>query len=110
MAANTKDLTEGSIRRVLLGFAAPLFLSQLFQRVRAEDTAGHLGTLGEIRNRDSVGLPGNGGLHIGLHLIPVVLHAEVRRAVIQRSSLQRFPPVGIRDIAGQTGRLALAGR
>lgn len=33
MAANTKDLTEGSIHRVLLGFAAPLFLSQLFQQL-----------------------------------------------------------------------------
>ena len=33
MAANTRDLTEGSIRRVLLSFAAPLFLSQLFQQL-----------------------------------------------------------------------------
>ena len=33
MQANTKDLTQGSIRSVLLGFAAPLFLSQLFQQL-----------------------------------------------------------------------------
>ena len=33
MAANTKDLTTGSIKKVLLSFAAPLFLSQLFQQL-----------------------------------------------------------------------------
>ena len=33
MAKTTKDLTEGSIHRVLLAFAAPLFLSQLFQQL-----------------------------------------------------------------------------
>jgi len=33
MAAGTRDLTEGSIKRVLLSFAAPLFLSQLFQQL-----------------------------------------------------------------------------
>ena len=33
MAANTRDLTEGSIKGVLLSFAAPLFLSQLFQQL-----------------------------------------------------------------------------
>ncbi len=33
MAANTRDLTEGSIKRVLLSFATPLFLSQLFQQL-----------------------------------------------------------------------------
>ena len=33
MAAKTRDLTEGSIKRVLLSFAAPLFLSQLFQQL-----------------------------------------------------------------------------
>ena len=33
MAANTRDLTTGSIKKVLLSFAAPLFLSQLFQQL-----------------------------------------------------------------------------
>ena len=33
MAAKTRDLTEGGIKRVLLSFAAPLFLSQLFQQL-----------------------------------------------------------------------------
>ena len=33
MAANTKNLTEGSIKRALLSFATPLFLSQLFQQL-----------------------------------------------------------------------------
>lgn len=33
MAVKTRDLTEGDIRRVLLSFAAPLFLSQLFQQL-----------------------------------------------------------------------------
>ena len=33
MSQKTRDLTEGSIRGVLLGFAAPLFLSQLFQQL-----------------------------------------------------------------------------
>ena len=33
MAAKTRDLTEGGIERVLLSFAAPLFLSQLFQQL-----------------------------------------------------------------------------
>ena len=33
MAAKTRDLTEGSIKGVLLSFAAPLFLSQLFQQL-----------------------------------------------------------------------------
>ena len=33
MAANTKDLTRGSIKKALLSFAAPLFLSQLFQQL-----------------------------------------------------------------------------
>ena len=33
MAANTRDLTRGSIKKVLLSFAAPLFLSQLFQQL-----------------------------------------------------------------------------
>ena len=33
MASNTKNLTEGSIRRALLSFATPLFLSQLFQQL-----------------------------------------------------------------------------
>ena len=33
MATNTKNLTEGSIKRVLLSFATPLFLSQLFQQL-----------------------------------------------------------------------------
>ena len=34
MAANTKNLTEGGIKRVLLSFATPLFLSQLFQQLK----------------------------------------------------------------------------
>ena len=33
MAAKTRDLTEGSIKGVLLSFALPLFLSQLFQQL-----------------------------------------------------------------------------
>ena len=33
MAANTRDLTTGSIKKVLLSFAAPLFLSQLFHQL-----------------------------------------------------------------------------
>ena len=33
MSQKTRDLTEGSIKGVLLGFAAPLFLSQLFQQL-----------------------------------------------------------------------------
>ncbi len=33
MAAKTWDLTTGSIKKVLLSFAAPLFLSQLFQQL-----------------------------------------------------------------------------
>ena len=33
MAAKTRDLTTGSIKKVLLSFAAPLFLSQLFQQL-----------------------------------------------------------------------------
>ena len=33
MAVKTRDLTEGNIRRVLLSFAMPLFLSQLFQQL-----------------------------------------------------------------------------
>jgi putative MATE family efflux protein len=33
MAVKTRDLTEGSIKGVLLSFAAPLFLSQLFQQL-----------------------------------------------------------------------------
>ena len=33
MAVKTRDLTEGSIKRVLLSFATPLFLSQLFQQL-----------------------------------------------------------------------------
>ena len=33
MTGKTRDLTEGSIRRVLLSFALPLFLSQLFQQL-----------------------------------------------------------------------------
>ena len=33
MAVKTRDLTQGDIRRVLLSFATPLFLSQLFQQL-----------------------------------------------------------------------------
>ena len=33
MAVKTRDLTEGNIHRVLLSFAMPLFLSQLFQQL-----------------------------------------------------------------------------
>ena len=33
MAATTKNLAEGNIKSVLLSFAAPLFLSQLFQQL-----------------------------------------------------------------------------
>ena len=99
-----------AVQEVLLGSAlVAQQICQLLQGVGTVDGTGHLGALGQVCNGDGVGLTGHGVVHVLLDLIPVVLHAKVGCAVVQRSSLQGLGPVGVGDVAGQTGGLTQAG-
>ena len=99
-----------AVQEVLLGSAlVAQQVCQLVQGVGTVNGTGHLGALGQVCNGDGVGLTGHGVVHVLLDLIPVVLHAKVGCAVVQRSSLQGLGPVGVGDVAGQTGGLTQAG-
>ena len=100
-----------AVEEVLLGVALVAeHVGQLLERVGGVYRAAHHLALRQVGADDeaALGVADLNGVHAGLELDHVVVHAEVGRAVIEGSRAHGLLPVGVGHIAGQASRLAQA--
>ena len=102
-------VVSDAVEEVLLGVALVAeHVGQLLERVGGVHRAAHHLALGQVGADDeaALGVAHLNGVHAGLELDHVVVHAEVRRAVIERGRTHSLLPVGVGHVAGQASRLA----